>query len=202
VLFDLKGSGKKLKFDDIDKAPEEKARGITIEAAHVEYETENRHYAVSSYTHAYVAHARLRARRLTTRPRSTPTHHARAPAPRTTHHAPRTTPPRTCTPASVHCCRHVHIREHAHLLTPTNQKKTTQQHVDDTQTLQGNDNRRSMPKLNPTINLLQINRTTACALPQTRRLCQDPKLNPTLNLKTKPHNSMWTAPDTQTMSRT
>jgi hypothetical protein len=84
VLFDLKGSGKKLKFDDIDKAPEEKARGITIEAAHVEYETENRHYAVSSYTQAYVAHARLRARRHTT-----PTHHAHAPRPRTTptHHA-------------------------------------------------------------------------------------------------------------------
>jgi elongation factor Tu len=32
-------------FDDIDKAPEEKARGITISTAHVEYETENRHYA-------------------------------------------------------------------------------------------------------------------------------------------------------------
>jgi elongation factor Tu len=32
-------------FDQIDKAPEEKARGITIAAAHVEYETSNRHYA-------------------------------------------------------------------------------------------------------------------------------------------------------------
>ncbi|HVF11470.1 MAG TPA: elongation factor Tu [Actinomycetota bacterium] len=32
-------------FDQIDKAPEEKARGITITIAHVEYETENRHYA-------------------------------------------------------------------------------------------------------------------------------------------------------------
>ena len=32
-------------FDDIDKAPEEKERGITISTAHVEYETENRHYA-------------------------------------------------------------------------------------------------------------------------------------------------------------
>ena len=32
-------------FDEIDKAPEEKARGITISTAHVEYETENRHYA-------------------------------------------------------------------------------------------------------------------------------------------------------------
>src|SRR6202140_465702 len=32
-------------FDQIDKAPEEKARGITISTAHVEYETKNRHYA-------------------------------------------------------------------------------------------------------------------------------------------------------------
>jgi len=32
-------------YDDIDKAPEERARGITISTAHVEYETENRHYA-------------------------------------------------------------------------------------------------------------------------------------------------------------
>ena len=32
-------------FDEIDKAPEEKARGITIATAHVEYETKNRHYA-------------------------------------------------------------------------------------------------------------------------------------------------------------
>jgi elongation factor Tu len=33
------------KFDEIDAAPEEKARGITISTAHVEYETDNRHYA-------------------------------------------------------------------------------------------------------------------------------------------------------------
>jgi len=33
------------KFDEIDAAPEEKARGITINTAHVEYETDNRHYA-------------------------------------------------------------------------------------------------------------------------------------------------------------
>ena len=32
-------------YEDIDKAPEEKERGITINTAHVEYETENRHYA-------------------------------------------------------------------------------------------------------------------------------------------------------------
>ena len=34
-----------MKYDEIDKAPEEKARGITINTAHVEYETEKRHYA-------------------------------------------------------------------------------------------------------------------------------------------------------------
>ena len=34
-----------LAYDQIDKAPEEKARGITISTAHVEYETDNRHYA-------------------------------------------------------------------------------------------------------------------------------------------------------------
>ena len=34
-----------MKYDDIDKAPEEKARGITINTAHVEYETATRHYA-------------------------------------------------------------------------------------------------------------------------------------------------------------
>ena len=39
------GFGEKVAFDEIDKAPEEKARGITISTAHVEYETENRHYA-------------------------------------------------------------------------------------------------------------------------------------------------------------
>ncbi len=36
---------KTTKFDEIDKAPEEKARGITINASHIEYETEKRHYA-------------------------------------------------------------------------------------------------------------------------------------------------------------
>lgn len=39
------GKGKARKYDEIDAAPEEKARGITINTAHVEYETENRHYA-------------------------------------------------------------------------------------------------------------------------------------------------------------
>ncbi|MFB2917029.1 MULTISPECIES: elongation factor Tu [Aerosakkonema] len=39
------GRAKARKYDEIDAAPEEKARGITINTAHVEYETENRHYA-------------------------------------------------------------------------------------------------------------------------------------------------------------
>jgi elongation factor Tu len=40
-----KGFGQFIKFDEIDKAPEERERGITIATAHVEYETPNRHYA-------------------------------------------------------------------------------------------------------------------------------------------------------------
>lgn len=32
------------KYDDIDNAPEERARGITINAAHIEYQTDSRHY--------------------------------------------------------------------------------------------------------------------------------------------------------------
>ena len=39
------GGGEFQAYDQIDKAPEERARGITISTAHVEYETENRHYA-------------------------------------------------------------------------------------------------------------------------------------------------------------
>ncbi len=39
------GMAQYISFDEIDKAPEEKERGITIATAHVEYETENRHYA-------------------------------------------------------------------------------------------------------------------------------------------------------------
>jgi len=39
------GGGKAMAYADIDAAPEEKARGITINTAHVEYETANRHYA-------------------------------------------------------------------------------------------------------------------------------------------------------------
>ncbi|MFH1429326.1 MAG: elongation factor Tu, partial [Candidatus Margulisiibacteriota bacterium] len=41
----ISGGAEIKKFDEIDSAPEEKARGITIATAHVEYQTENRHYA-------------------------------------------------------------------------------------------------------------------------------------------------------------
>ncbi|WP_462268223.1 elongation factor Tu [Desulfobacter sp.] len=44
-LAGLKGHGAFVPFDEIDKAPEERERGITIATAHVEYETEARHYA-------------------------------------------------------------------------------------------------------------------------------------------------------------
>ena len=39
------GKSKAMAYEDIDKAPEERARGITINATHVEYETDKRHYA-------------------------------------------------------------------------------------------------------------------------------------------------------------
>ena len=39
------GEAQKMRYDEIDKAPEEKARGITINTAHVEYQTAKRHYA-------------------------------------------------------------------------------------------------------------------------------------------------------------
>src|SRR6201995_1307616 len=45
VLHDQNPSNAAMAFDQIDKAPEEKARGITISITHVEYETEKRHYA-------------------------------------------------------------------------------------------------------------------------------------------------------------
>ncbi|MFV1084553.1 GTP-binding protein, partial [Klebsiella pneumoniae] len=41
----MKGGADFRAFDSIDNAPEEKARGITIATAHVEYETDNKHYA-------------------------------------------------------------------------------------------------------------------------------------------------------------
>ena len=45
VMAELNGGGQVKKFDEIDNAPEERERGITIATAHVEYETKNRHYA-------------------------------------------------------------------------------------------------------------------------------------------------------------
>jgi elongation factor Tu len=45
VLAEKMGKGDVKAYDEIDAAPEEKERGITISTAHVEYETENRHYA-------------------------------------------------------------------------------------------------------------------------------------------------------------
>ncbi|CAN0319503.1 unnamed protein product [Ascophyllum nodosum] len=45
AVLSLDGSSNAKKYEDIDAAPEERARGITINTAHVEYETEARHYA-------------------------------------------------------------------------------------------------------------------------------------------------------------
>ncbi|QQY79430.1 elongation factor Tu [Keratinibaculum paraultunense] len=45
VLNKRLGAGQVMSYDNIDKAPEERERGITISTSHVEYETENRHYA-------------------------------------------------------------------------------------------------------------------------------------------------------------
>jgi elongation factor Tu len=45
MAMSARGGASGKKYDDIDSAPEEKARGITINTAHVEYETETRHYA-------------------------------------------------------------------------------------------------------------------------------------------------------------
>jgi elongation factor Tu len=45
LVLSKSGQANFIKFDEIDKAPEEKARGITINTAHVEYETDKRHYA-------------------------------------------------------------------------------------------------------------------------------------------------------------
>src|SRR5262249_61365501 len=41
----LKGKAERMRYDEIDNAPEEKQRGITINIRHVEYETDKRHYA-------------------------------------------------------------------------------------------------------------------------------------------------------------
>src|SRR5690606_39268627 len=45
VLADANPGVEAMAFEEIDKAPEERQRGITINISHVEYETENRHYA-------------------------------------------------------------------------------------------------------------------------------------------------------------
>ena len=45
MVMACKGQAAKMRYDEIDKAPEEKARGITINTAHVEYQTDRRHYA-------------------------------------------------------------------------------------------------------------------------------------------------------------
>lgn len=45
TLHERYGTGQAVAFDNIDKAPEERERGITISTSHVEYETPNRHYA-------------------------------------------------------------------------------------------------------------------------------------------------------------
>ena len=45
MVLSSQGSAEKMRYDQIDKAPEEKARGITINTSHVEYQTANRHYA-------------------------------------------------------------------------------------------------------------------------------------------------------------
>ena len=45
IVLSEKGNAKFKNYADIDNAPEEKARGITIATAHIEYETDNRHYA-------------------------------------------------------------------------------------------------------------------------------------------------------------
>ncbi len=45
MVMAMQGKAEIMKYDEIDKAPEEKARGITINTAHVEYQTDKRHYA-------------------------------------------------------------------------------------------------------------------------------------------------------------
>ncbi len=45
MIMAMQGKAEVMHYDQIDKAPEEKARGITINTSHVEYQTDNRHYA-------------------------------------------------------------------------------------------------------------------------------------------------------------
>ena len=59
TLYDRYQLGEAVDFANIDKAPEERERGITISTAHVEYETPNRHYAhVDCPGHADYVNAR------------------------------------------------------------------------------------------------------------------------------------------------
>ena len=64
TVLSKKFGGEAKAYDQIDAAPEEKARGITINTAHVEYETESRHYAhVDCPGHAdYVKNWSVRSR--------------------------------------------------------------------------------------------------------------------------------------------
>ena len=55
----LQGKAQFEAYDAIDKAPEEKERGITINTAHVEYETEKRHYADRKSTRLNSSHIPL-----------------------------------------------------------------------------------------------------------------------------------------------
>ena len=62
TVLSAKFGGEAKKYDEIDAAPEEKARGITINTAHVEYETANRHYAhvdLTSFNALCIAHIQL-----------------------------------------------------------------------------------------------------------------------------------------------
>jgi len=45
MVLAKENKAQEMKYEDIDKAPEEKERGLTINIAHIEYETEKRHYA-------------------------------------------------------------------------------------------------------------------------------------------------------------
>ncbi|MCX7719989.1 MAG: GTP-binding protein, partial [Dictyoglomus thermophilum] len=45
LVLSKKGQARFTKYEEIDKAPEEKERGLTINISHIEYETDKRHYA-------------------------------------------------------------------------------------------------------------------------------------------------------------
>ena len=83
MVMAAKGQAAKMKYDEIDKAPEEKARGITINTAHVEYQTDKRHYAhVDCPGHAdYVKNMIPAPRRWTARSSSLPRRTAPCPRP-------------------------------------------------------------------------------------------------------------------------